>query len=89
MQLNRLKDLCLGYNLIGNDGAAALAQTITKLPQLETLDLNRNLISDHYAIMLVEKLPKMMKSVLLSNNQLSEAGISSILEILKDQVLSW
>ena len=44
--LPKLKHLALGNNAIGNQGAAALAQPLRKLPALQKLDLQMCGIDD-------------------------------------------
>jgi len=86
---SNLQALCLGSNLIWDDGAAALAEALKDNSSIHTLDLRRNYIEDEGAMAFAEalKINATLQELDLSNDR-DDINISQSLLDLIDRLLS-
>lgn len=80
-----INSLDLAYNLIGDTGATAVANTIRKKTSLTSLGLSLNQITDAGVSAVADALKtnKILKTLDLSINQIGDAGATALSDALK------
>jgi Ran GTPase-activating protein (RanGAP) involved in mRNA processing and transport len=80
----RLRELDLSLNIIGNQGAAAIATALPMVPQIERLDLSDNRIGDQGATALAHALLQTpsLGWFSLHTNRIGDKGASALADVL-------
>lgn len=77
--LPNLQHLCLPGNHIGNDGVVHLTSILNSCPNLKTIDLQRNYISQTGISILAKALPSTVENLALGGNILDDSCIDRLL----------